>query len=291
MEQETENEDHLRYLGKPISDINSLRKIFSEEELKIINKYGAWMEALVDRKIEPITPEQKRFVDVSIGIAEQKSEYEKIWMKIFYARNNHLIEQKNAIRKIPQKIKDYVDRHLLDIESREDISIKEKSDKIIHFFCATCAAISVQSIPFADTFILTPLQAYMATRLASIHGISVTKASAWENITDLGKVVGLGFLAQNIALGAYKMGLPGLAGFTTIPLVYGLTYAIGQLINEMYLRRSKNKDKMTEKEIKEMWKEMKKEGLNFGKQKIDEIKSTKNIFKKTKLENDQKNTK
>ena len=153
MEQETENEDHLRYLGKPISDINSLRKIFSEEELKIINKYGAWMEALVDRKIEPITPEQKRFVDVSIGIAEQKSEYENIWMKIFYARNNHLIEQKNAIRKIPQKIKDYVDRHLLDIESREDISIKEKSDKIIHFFCATCAAISVQSIPFADSLI------------------------------------------------------------------------------------------------------------------------------------------
>ena len=29
-----------------------------------------------------------------------------------------------------------------------------------------------------------------------------------------------------------------------------------------------------------MWKKMKKEGLNFGKQKKDEIKSTKNIFKK-----------
>jgi len=171
MDQENENEDHLKYLGQPISDINSLRNICSEEELKIINKYGAWMEALADQKIEPITPEQKRFVDVSAGIAEPKSEYEKIWMKIFYARNDHLNEQKNAIRKIPQKIKDYVDRHLLDIESREDISIKEKSDRIIHFFCATCAAISVQSIPFADTFILTPLQAYMATRLASIHDI------------------------------------------------------------------------------------------------------------------------
>ena len=37
---------------------------------------------------------------------------------------------------------------------------------------------------------------------------------------------------------------------------------------------------------------MKKEGLNFGKQKKDEIKSTKNIFKKnSKLGNDQKNTK
>ncbi|SVC69885.1 uncharacterized protein METZ01_LOCUS322739, partial [marine metagenome] len=38
--------------------------------------------------------------------------------------------------------------------------------------------------------------------------------------------------------------------------------------------------KMTGKEIKEMWKKMKKEGLNLGKQKKDEIKSTKNIFKK-----------
>ena len=88
MDQAKENEDHLKYLGQPISDINSLRKIFSEEELKIINNYGAWMEALVDRKIEPITPEQKRFVDVSIGIAEPKSEYEKIWMKIFQGGND-----------------------------------------------------------------------------------------------------------------------------------------------------------------------------------------------------------
>ena len=161
-----------------------------------------------------------------------------------------------------------------------NISPEKKVDKLLLRFSAICGAVAVQPIPFADTFILTPLQAYMATRLASIHGISVTKASAWENVTDLGKVIGLGFLAQQLALGAYKMGLPGLAGFTTIPLVYGLTYAIGQLINEMYLRRSKNKDKMTEKEIKEMWKEMKKEGLNLGKQNKDEIKSTKNIFKK-----------
>ena len=142
MDQRNVNEDQLKYLGKPISDINSLGNIFSEEELKIINKYGAWMEALAGREIEPITPEQKRFVDVSVGIAEPKSEYEKIWMKIIHARNDHSYvkyqnkskiiwdEQKNAIRKIPKNIKDYLDRHLLDIESREDISIKEKSDKI-----------------------------------------------------------------------------------------------------------------------------------------------------------------
>ena len=63
MGQVKENEDHLKYLGKSISDINSLGNIFSEEELKIINKYGAWMEALAEHKIKPITPEQKRFVE------------------------------------------------------------------------------------------------------------------------------------------------------------------------------------------------------------------------------------
>ena len=88
MGQVKENEDHLKYLGKSISDINSLGNIFSEEELKIINKYGAWMEALAEHKIKPITPEQKRFVEVSIGIEEPQSEYEKLWMKIFQARND-----------------------------------------------------------------------------------------------------------------------------------------------------------------------------------------------------------
>ena len=88
MEQEKKNKNHLEYLGKPISDINSLRNIFSEEELKIINKYGAWMEALADQKIKPNTPEQKRFVGVLIGIEEPQSEYEKIWMKITQARND-----------------------------------------------------------------------------------------------------------------------------------------------------------------------------------------------------------
>ena len=62
MDQEKENDDHLEYLGKPMSDINSLRKIFSEEELTIINKYGAWMEALAEHKIKPKNSTSKAYV-------------------------------------------------------------------------------------------------------------------------------------------------------------------------------------------------------------------------------------
>ena len=199
-------------------------------------------------------------------------------MKIFYARNDHLNEQKNAIRKIPQKIKDYVDRHLLDIESREDISIKEKSDKIIHLFCATCGAVATQPLPGFDIFFLTPIQFYMATRLSAIHDISLKKATMWEILTDIGKVVGLGFLAMHLTVAGYKTIIPYFGAYSTVPMVYGMTYAIGRILNEMYIRRSKNKDQMTNKEIKEMFKKLKKEGLSLGKKKKDEINSTRKKF-------------
>jgi len=175
--------------------------------------------------------------------------------------------------KLFKKINTYIDDNLLDIETRDDLSLEEKSSRIIHIFSATCAGVAVQPIPFADIFLLTPIQAYMATRIASIHGVSVTQASAWQVITDLGKVVGLGLIAQQLVVGAYKMGLPGLAGFTTIPLVYGMTYAIGQILNEMYFRRSKNKDNLTPKEMKDIWKKMKKEGMKKAKESKEEIKS------------------
>ena len=84
-------------------------------------------------------------------------------------------DKKDKKNRLIQRIKEYIDINLLDIESRDDISVDEKSSRIIHLFSATCAGVAVQPIPFADIFILTPIQAYMATRIASIHGVSVTK--------------------------------------------------------------------------------------------------------------------
>ena len=176
---------------------------------------------------------------------------------------NNNDEKKN---KLFQKIKDYIERNLPEIEKRDDIPNDEKSSRTIHLFSATCAGVAVQPIPFADIFILTPVQAYMATRLASIHGVSITKATAWENVTDLGKVIGLGLLAQQLVIGGYKTFIPFYGAVTTIPLVYGMNYAIGRILNEMYIRRSKNKDKLTPNEIKNIWKKMKKEGIKKGKE-------------------------
>jgi uncharacterized protein (DUF697 family) len=162
-------------------------------------------------------------------------------------------------------IKKEIARNLTDIESRDDLSANEKSNRIIQIFSATCAGAAVQPIPFADIFVLTTIQAYMAERLAAVRGVPMAQGSAMDLVTDLARVIGLGMVAQQVALGLYKVGLPFLAGFTTIPLVYGLTYAIGKVLDHLLIERAKGK-KLSPDEIKSIWAREKKEGVRKGKE-------------------------
>ena len=162
-------------------------------------------------------------------------------------------------------LKEKISRNITGIESRDDLSADEKSKRIIRIFSATCAAAAVQPIPFADIFVLTAIQAYMAERIAAVRGVPMAKGSAMELVTDLAKVIGLGMVAQQVALGLYKVGLPFLAGFTTIPLVYGLTYGIGSVLDYLFIERAKGK-KLSPEEIKIIWGREKKEGMKKGKE-------------------------
>jgi uncharacterized protein (DUF697 family) len=173
--------------------------------------------------------------------------------------------------KIIEKIKSELERNITAIEAREDLSTDEKVSRIIHSFCAVCSAIAIQPIPFADIFILTPIQAYMGSRLAAIHGVPVEEATVKNNIADLLKVAGMGLVAQQLAIGAYKTGLPFMGGFMTIPLVYGLTYAIGNVLNVMFKARSKGKE-LSDEEKKRLFREMLKEGKRKGKENRERIK-------------------
>ena len=66
MDQEKENEDHLEYLGKPMSDINSLRKIFSEKELTIINN------VCDEVHVSTRTHDGSRILGVHIGVHDSE---------------------------------------------------------------------------------------------------------------------------------------------------------------------------------------------------------------------------
>ena len=153
---------------------------------------------------------------------------------------------------------------LLDIEKRTDLTNEQKVSQITHIACATCAGVAVQPIPFADIFILTPIQAYMGSRIAAIRGVPVSESEASTIIKEILGVIGMGFMAQQIAIGIWKTLIPGAGGFMTIPIVYGLTYAIMRVMDAYFKAKAANR-KLTPDEIKSIWKSAKAEGEKHGK--------------------------
>lgn len=112
---------------------------------------------------------------------------------------------------------------------------------------------AIQPLPFADIFLLTPAQTYFATRIAAIRGIKISESSAADWIKELLGIVGLGILAQNIGIAAWKVVALSFSGCFTVPLVYGLTYAIMKIC-DVYFQKKKRGQEMRPQEFRRMWK-------------------------------------
>ena len=174
--------------------------------------------------------------------------------------------QENIIEQALRSIKN----NLLEIENRNDLSEEEKVGRVIKVISATCAGAAIQPIPFADIFVLTPIQAFMGARIAAIRGIPVSESKAREIVLEIASVVGMGFLAQQLVIGAYKTVLPFLGAVTTVPLVFGLTYAMGRVMDEYFVRKHKG-HRIDKVEMKELWKTAMKQGKAMGKENKNEI--------------------
>ena len=147
-----------------------------------------------------------------------------------------------------------------------NISPDEKVDKLLLRFSAICGAIAVQPIPFADIFILTPIQLYMGTLIAEARGYKFSMSDVYKEILGL---IGLAYLAQQTAIGLYKTVLPFLGAITTIPLVFILTYAIGKVMDYYFVSKTQGK-KLTKDDLVKAFKQARKDAKkNFSK---DEIK-------------------
>ena len=98
------------------------------------------------------------------------------------------------------KARKRLERELLDIESRDDLTDEQKVQHIIVIFSTVCAGVAVQPIPFADIFILTPLQAFMGARISAIRGVPLSEKQATDLIKEIMGVVGMGMLASRLEL-------------------------------------------------------------------------------------------
>ena len=181
---------------------------------------------------------------------------------------------KGAVMSIGDKIK----KEITGIEHRTDMPDDQKVSRITHIACATCAGIAIQPIPFADIFVLTPIQAYFASRIAAIRGVPVSESDAADWIKELIGIVGMGIIAQQMAIGIWKMVTFGLGGVLTIPLVYGLTYAVMKVSDAYFSAKARN-EKLSDAQIKNIWKGAFGEGKKMGSAEEKNIKSQKSESK------------
>lgn len=146
-----------------------------------------------------------------------------------------------------------------------NISPDEKVNKLLLRFAGLCGAIAVQPIPFADIFILTPIQLYMGTLIAEARGYKFSMSQIYKEILGL---IGLAYLAQQTAIGLYKTILPFLGAITTIPLVFVLTYAIGKVMDYYFVSKTHGK-KISKDDLIKAFKEASKDAKkNFSKEEI-----------------------
>ena len=160
---------------------------------------------------------------------------------------------------VADSILDQIKSNITGIENRDDLPDDEKVSQIIKLFAAVCAGVAVQPIPFADIYILTPIQAYMGSRIAAIRGVPVSRSEATTTLKEIGGVVGLGLLAQQLAIGAYKTIIPFYGAIVTIPMVFGLTYGIGRVMDAYFIAKAKGQF-LSPEVMKEIWKKGRNEG-------------------------------
>ena len=157
------------------------------------------------------------------------------------------------------KARDRLRREVLAIENRTDLTDDQKVGHIIVIFSTVCAGIAVQPIPFADMFILTPLQAFMGVRISAIRGLKLTENQSSDVIKELMGVVGMGMLAQQLGIAAAKLFFPIFGSVATVPVVFSLTFGMGKLIDVYFINKAAGKT-LSPEELKRAWKKAKTEG-------------------------------
>ncbi|MDD8058551.1 DUF413 domain-containing protein [Shewanella metallivivens] len=93
----SEKSKHKALIGKPPEDMAHLGYLFTERERSYLNKYGAWLDALANSRISPITAKQSEFLKSVRCEKQPKTEAEVIWAKWSKAREE-LLQKRAAAR-------------------------------------------------------------------------------------------------------------------------------------------------------------------------------------------------
>lgn len=157
---------------------------------------------------------------------------------------------RNKIEIMAKELKEKLEVVFEDPSIPKDVKVKT----IINATALACGIVAAQPIPFADIFILSPIQLLMVTYLSKIIGVNSSNTKPKEALVYLITCLGWGVLSQQTIIGLYKTIIPFAGAITTIPLVYMSTYALG-IAAKTLLEAKKNNLDISKSELKNIQKE------------------------------------
>jgi len=161
-------------------------------------------------------------------------------------------------------------RNLTEVEKRTDLTDDQKVALVTRLCSAACAAVAIQPIPFADFFVLTPMQMYAGSRIAAIRGVRIGERGVHTVVKEIMGAIGLGLVGQQLVVGAYKTIVPVLGALTTIPLVYGATTAICAVM-DAYFKAAARGVSVSPEDMRRTWEREKARGEEEGRQREQDI--------------------
>ena len=134
--------EHEKFLGKPLPGLNELVEWLPQDQICLLEKYGAWMEALIRQEIKPFTEDQKNFVKVVIENKPVENSFEKAWTNAAYVRKRNQTELIARERQLSVRAKNF--SGFSNPESMQNNYIKPSGG--VGFFAGICLAILAFSI-------------------------------------------------------------------------------------------------------------------------------------------------
>ncbi|MEC5167461.1 uncharacterized protein (DUF697 family) [Flavobacterium sp. PL11] len=211
----------------------------------------------------------------NIGLSSQKK------TKTFLQQNIKIDEKQPTVIKTPEELeRERIKAKILALRGSnmvapsaiktQDNQLEVEVNNTIRNYSGICAVLAIQPIPFADIFILTPTQILMGKKIASLRGYKIKENTIESILKEISGIIGMGIIAQQLVIGAYKTVLPFFGGVTTIPVVYGLTYGIGKTIDYYVLTKLSGKI-INKNDIEKIFKSSREIGQLEGKSKEKEI--------------------
>ena len=160
---------------------------------------------------------------------------------------------------------EFADSNLSESDKRSD----RVRNIILAFSCvaAVVAIFPAWLIPGADFWAISSVQTLMGLKIAEQYGRSMDRKDLIHLLKTLGLAFGMGFLAQQAVLSAYRTFVPVLGAITTFPLVFSATYVIGKAFDYYFEHEDQDIEttrKHIESGIKKTFKEGKELAKNFN---------------------------